>query len=260
MLRYSIALSSTENDILATYGVHVSSAKGLLGRPEFKDQEKFSWDYLHGEMIDLYSRRYKPREITMKCWLKASTKQNAINSLNSFLMAFTHNVTKLVRLHVEFLNSAGEPESGNKGLFFLVYLSKFSMNEVKWRKNKQILEFELQLTEPSPLKRVYKVSNGITPPTPPVESNEEEEEQQVEVRTDNGFSLTATFTSTSEFDIHWGDGSTDYDCIDTGTETHSYQTTQTYYVIVTGVLDDISAFSLSSTSETIVITQIYSEI
>ena len=49
MLRYTIATGQSETNILDEYGVHVSGTTGLLGRPDFKNQTKFDWPYLHGE-------------------------------------------------------------------------------------------------------------------------------------------------------------------------------------------------------------------
>ena len=236
MLKYTIATAKAETDILTEYGVHVSGTKGLFGRPDLKTPTKFDWDYLNGEWVDLRSRRYKPREITMKCWLKGSSKQVAIDKMNTFFKAFSANT--LIRLHVEFLNNDGTMPvyDTTKGLFYLVYLTKANVSKYKWRSGKQIVEFEITLVEPSPIKRIYQVSG-----------------------TDSG-TVTVTYNSASEFDIHWGDGGITYDCLGSGSESHAYTTSGKHFIIVTGVITDISAMTFSASTNEITITQIYSEI
>ena len=140
MLRYTIATGQSETDILTEYGVHVSGSTGLLGRPDFKNQTKFDWKYLNGEWIDLKQRRYKPREIKLKCWVKANSEQAAINRMNAFMRAFGAN--QLIRLHIVFVNNGNNiPISGNNGLFYLVYLSKTGQPSYRWNPSRQFITF-----------------------------------------------------------------------------------------------------------------------
>lgn len=236
MLRYTIATGQPETDILSEYGVHVSGSTGLLGRPDFKNQTKFDWPYLHGEWIDLRERRYKPREIKMKCWVKATSEQSAINRMNNFMKAFDTN--QLVRLHIDFVEHGGSSApvyQGAKGLFYLVYLSKHDQPKYKWRNSKQIITFEITLTEPSPVKRVYEVGG-----------------------TDGG-TVTIAYTSTSEFDIHWGDGNVDYDCIGTGEANHTVGAAR-QFIIITGVISDITSMDIRTSTNELEVHTIYSEI
>jgi len=237
MLRYTIATGQPETDILSEYGVHVSGSTGLLGRPDFKNQTKFDWTYLHGEWVDIKQRRYKQREIKLKCWVRATSEQNAINKMNAFMKAFDTN--KLIRLHIDFVEHSGNMApvyQGAKGLFYLVYLSKHDQPKYKWRNSTQIISFEITLTEPSPVKRVYEISG-----------------------TDVG-TVTIAYTSESEFDIHWGDGDVEYDCLGTGDVNHTYDSAARHLIIITGVISDISAMELRTSTPEITITQIYDEI
>lgn len=236
MLRYTIATTGTNTNILTTYGVNVSGTTGLIGRPDFKEpSHKYNWEYLNGEWIDLGHRRYKPRTITMRCWLKGATKQLAIEKLNNFLKAF--DTDQLIRLGVGFVqNNSGAIQNDTKGLYYLVYLSKVNIKEYKWRSGKQILNFDITLVEPSPIKRIYKVT-----------------------ATDSG-TVTATYTSTSEFDIHWGDGDVDVNLIGTSQiKTHGY-TGGNFILIVTGVIGDISTLTMTASTAEITIEQLYEEI
>jgi hypothetical protein len=233
MLKYKIATGQTETDILTEYGVHVSGSTGLVGRPDFKTPtHRFSWDYLNGESIDLRQRRYKPREIKLKCWLKANTKQTAIEKLNTFLKAF--DTQNLIRLHVEFVVSDPQ-QTGMKGLFYLVYLSKTDAKNVLWRTGKQILTFDITLTEPSPIKRVYKLT-----------------------ATDIG-RVEIDYLTTSEIDIHWGDGDVTYDCYGEGSTTHYYTSTGIHYIMIVGVISEIKEWSIDASHE-LAVTLIYDEI
>lgn len=249
MLKYTIATGREETDICTQYGVHVSSAKGLIGRPDFKEPaHKYSWGYLNGEWIDLANRRYKSREITLKCWLKGSNKQQAINRMNSFLRAF--DTSSLIRLHIEFITSSGTVQNGTKGLFYLVYMSKMSMKEVKWRQEKQILNFEITLIEPCPVKRIYKLSSNQVPVNP----------EEPEERSGESYNVVMAFNSKYEFDVHWGEGHSSYDNIGEGTLTRSYSEEETHYIIVTGVISEIETMTLTCSNNNMEITQIYDEI
>lgn len=235
MLKYFIATGKAETNILTQYGVNVSGSTGLLGRPDFKNAEKFDWKYLHGEWIDLRNRRYKSREIKLKCWVKANSEQSAINRMNNFMKAFDTN--QIIRLHIEFVNNnSGAVISGAKGLFYLVYLSKTGQPSYRWNPSRQVISFEVTLTEPSPVKRVIEVGG-----------------------TDSG-TVTLNYTSSSEFDIHWGDGDVTYDCIGTDTASHAYTTSGKHYLILTGVIGDISALTWQTSTNELTLTQIYDEI
>lgn len=234
MLKYTIATGKNATDILTEYGVHVSGSTGLVGRPDFKaPTHRFGWDYLNGEWIDLKARRYKPREIRLRCWMKSDSKQSAIENLNTFLKAF--DTDSLIRLHVSFISSDGSVQPLTKGLFFLVYLSDSDIRNVVWRPGRQILSFDITLIEPSPIKRVYQVQG-----------------------TDTG-SVAIRYNSASEFDIHWGDGAVTYDCIGENEASHAYTTTGRHFIIITGVISDIEDMTISASTE-ITVTQIYDEI
>jgi len=241
MLKYYIATGTAETNILTEYGVNVSGSTGLLGRPDFKNAEKFDWKYLNGEWIDLRNRRYKSREIKLKCWVKANSEQNAINKMNNFMKVFGTN--KLIRLHIEFVNNSnGEVVTGAKGLFYLVYLSKTGQPSYKWNQSRQIISFEVTLTEPSPVKRIYKV-----------------------VSTYGDHSVSLSYHSATEFDVHWGDGDVDYDLLGGTAQSpltldHEYKGAGTHYVIITGVIPEITSTLTTSTPETTVGPALYEEI
>lgn len=151
------------------------------------------------------------------------------------MKAFDTN--QLIRLHIDFVEHGGSLApvyQGTNGLFYLVYLSKHDQPKYKWSNSKQIITFEITLTEPSPVKRVYEVSG-----------------------TDLG-TVTIAYTSTSEFDIHWGNGDVTYDCIGTNEVSHAVGSHQ--FIIITGVISDISSMDLRTSTNELTVTTIYSEI
>lgn len=214
MLEYFIKVGDqAEKNIKTEYGVHVSASEGLVGKPPFKDGRSYSWDYLNGEWTDLGSRRYKSREIRMVCWIAASdygflaAEGRCVRQMNTFLGKF--DTDGLVRLRIRFNGS----EDVRNNLYYLVYL-KSSSYRYKWRKGQQVIEFELRLVEPSPEKSVY-------------------------LRTYEAGTVTADFSSSSEFDIDWGDGSVSYDLVGSRqTVSHTYRA-GSYVIIVSGIEKDI---------------------
>lgn len=236
MLRYTIATGKNATDILATYGVNVKASEGLVGRPDLKNPiRKYDWDYLNGEWVDLNGLRYESRDITLKCWLKGSSEMDAVNKMNNFIKAFQTNA--LIRLAVTFLNNDSSPMTGNNTLYYLVRLSKSGKVNYKWHRGKQMLHFDFTLNEPSPVKRVYKV-----------------------VATDVG-SVTIAYSCSSEIDIHWGDGVADIDNMGNNQSiSHSYKEVGTYILIVTGVISDIAAMTVTGSGGEIVVTQLFDEI
>ena len=233
MLRYTIATGKSETDILSEYGVRVSGTTGLVGKPEFKDRRKYSWPHLHGEWVDLRRRRLKAREITLKCWLKGENKQDAIARMNAFMKAF--ETDSLIRLRVEFLNTT--MIGSNNSLFYLVYLKGCDEPRYKWRTGKQIFQFEIHLKEPSPVKRIYQLD-----------------------ATDIG-NVTLACDTPNELDVFWGDGDVNYDVVgDNVTIGHKYSTAGRHYLIVCGVIDEISSLTLTPSTQEITITQLYEEI
>ena len=234
MIRYTIATAQAETDIRTEYGVHIE--KSDIEVPNFKKQDEYDWPYLNGKYIDLSQRRYDKREITLTGWMKAANKQSAIDNLNALRKAFDKE--SLIRLRVSFIDDSGNVQTGTKGLFFLVYLESLKLNKAKWKRGQQIWPVEIILVEPSPIKRVYKVGGS----------------------TDSG-TITITFSSSSEFNIHWGDGDVDYDNIgNSQVVTHKYNSAWVHYIIITGVIKDISSMLVESSTHEFPFTQIYDEI
>ena len=113
-----------------------------------------------------------------------------------------------------------------KPLLFEVYLSEGVDIKKTWNEKYMTGTFNLKLREPEPVKKVIK-----------------------HIRTGEGDkTVSITVTSTKLLNIYWGDRSHTYDVSGTTqTVTHTYTVNGTYYILVTGNIDEIT--SLTSSGE-----------
>lgn len=209
-------------NIRDTYGVRVESGEGLIGKPALKSAETFDWKYLHGSTPDLANRRYQDREIKLKCWMKADSKQDMIERFNNFINYLKHD--GLIFMHVTFPNTSNPNQGvyGNtKGLFYLVYLQSVGEVSFKWRTDKQVLRFTLTLKEPTPVKRVWRYSNTFG----------------------SGGGLNYNIHSETEIDLYLTNGE-EVIGITNGSGTIACEKTGTYYLIAAG---EVSAATITVT-------------
>lgn len=198
-------------DIATTYGVKVSASEGLLSRPKFSAPDSAKWPGYHGEVIDLSRRTFESRKIRLDCFISATTMSGFLEKIGTFLSAMDTPGT--IRLMVVV--------DTEKPLVYEVYLSSGIDIQKQWSDGLNVGTFTIELTEPAPLKRVVKVT---------------------------GSSLSITMTSSKLVDIFWGDGTSTRDISGTSAaSTHTYPTSDTYYAIVAGAIDEITGFSTSGT-------------
>lgn len=223
---YNVALSDSEveeliNEVkqlewfidgvnLKDYGIRVESSQGLVDLPALKTTPTIENDNYHGEMVDLSEKRYQPREITLNCWLKASGK-----------MDFTERVKKLYdhfdREGTARLMCSIHP---TKPLCFDVYCPDGIAQEKKWHDDMMIGTFALKVREPDPVKRVVRHQRlGETSST-----------------------VSISFKSTKLITVSWGDGEVEsvYGDVEL---THTYAKNGVYYVLIGGVIEDITEFT-----------------
>ncbi len=129
------------------YGVEVSAANGLLDALERKDPLRVDWDSVHGEVIDLSRPHWNRREITLECFIVASSNTAFIRSLNRFLEAFAGAGTQ--RLTCEYAGSV-------KPLEYDVYRNDKVEVEHNWTEELKVGTFTISLIEPQPVKMVLK--------------------------------------------------------------------------------------------------------
>lgn len=202
---------------LKAYGVYVSASTGLINRPKLKEPVKHSWKTHHGDVVDLSKRYYESRKITLDCFIKANGKEDFVLKMNTFLQLFDASGTRRLMVSVDVA----------KPLVYEVYLADQVEPKKTWSDNQMIGTFNLELVEPSPIKRVVRH----------IRSSEVTQ------------TLTITITTNKVVDIHWGDGTVTYDVYGTGVVVnHNYAVNGTYYAIVAGNIDEITAFTTSGTT------------
>lgn len=197
------------------YNVFVSASDGLISRPKPKDNLQVDWADYNGKVVDLSKRRYEPRQIEIDCFIKADTQAEFITKCNTFLALFDATGTRRLEVFVDY-------ETTPKPLVFEVYLSDEVKVSKKWSSATMVGTFSLKLTEPEPIKKVLKYTRTA----------------------DANKTVGITFTSSKLLNIYWGDGSHSYDVSGTAqTITHNYTNNGTFYIVVTGNIDEITSLT-----------------
>ena len=195
-------------------GVYVSKSSGIIGGLERKESLSVDYDNYHGSVVDKKRPRYKERTITLDCFLEASSKATFIQWVMMFMDLFQKPGTQ--RLKIEY-------DGSERPLVYEIYCPNSSDVEKSWNYDDDLMvgTFKLKLIECEPVKRVLR-HIGNTANT----------------------QATITVTSSKLLNIYWGDGSHTYDVSGSSKEiTHLYDKPGEYDIIMTGVIEDITAFS-----------------
>lgn len=204
-----------DNVNLKDYGVFISASEGLLSRPKPKKTVAVDWADYNGSVVDLSKRLYEPREIELSCFIKADSQGEFIAKCNTFLNVFDKTGTRRLEVYVDY-------ETTPKPLVFEVYSSDNLEFAKKWNSSTMVGTFKLKLTEPEPVKKVLKYTRT----------------------SDANKTVSITFTSAKLLNIYWGDGSHTYDASGTAiTATHDFTANGTYYIVVTGNIDEITSLT-----------------
>lgn len=197
------------------YGVFVSGSDGILNRPKLKTPTTISWDDYHGESVDLMHKFYEPREITLSCFKKASSKIDFITELAAFERQFDKQGTQRLVIDVHPV----------KPLIYEVYCKDAIEITKEWNDQLMVGTFKLKLIEPEPVKRVLKhIRVGEATKT-----------------------CTIKLTTRKYVNIYWGDGTVDYDVFGTDKViSHDYEANGDYFPVVTGCIDEISNFETNA--------------
>lgn len=200
---------------LRNYNVYVSASDGLLSRPKPKANISVDWADYNGKVVDLSKRLYEDRDIELDCFIKADSQSEFLAKCNDFLAVFDKTGTRRLEVYVS-------NETTPKPLVYEVYLAE-SVNVLKkWNSHTMVGTLKLKLTEPEPIKKVLKYTRTGT-------ANK---------------TVSITTTSAKLLNIYWGDGSHTYDVSGTAqTITHDYTVNGTYYVVVTGNIDEITSLT-----------------
>ena len=197
------------------WDIYVSSSDGLLDRPKLKKPLTMDWAEYHGEIVDLAHKRVEPRVITLKCWMKAAGKVDFANKINDFLDVFSKEGTQRLMVDIHPV----------KPLVYEVYNADGVSIEKRWHDDLMIGTFTLKLREPDPVKKVLR-------------------HQKVNEATKE---VSITLTSAKAVVIYWGDGTYTNDIYGENINVkHNYADNGIYYVIVAGVIEDITSFTTNA--------------
>lgn len=196
-------------------GIRVESSTGVLDQPKLKTPSSIDWPDYHGKVVDLSNKRYEEREITLNCWLKASGKIDFVERVNRLydLLRADGTARLMISIHP------------TKPLLYEVYAADGVSHNKRWHDDKMIGTFSLKLREPDPVKRVVR-------------------HQRIN---DASRELTIALKTDKVVNVYWGDGSVTEDVYGdfTGTNAlkHTYAENGVYYVVVAGVIEEITDFS-----------------
>lgn len=203
------------HNIKTDYGICVSASKGITNRPKLKAPTSVDWDSYHGKAVDLQHKYYDVRDITLTCFITASSRTEFLSRFSAFEQLLMGAGT--VRLVIDV--------GINKPLIYEVYC-KDEINIIKtWSDSNMVGTFELKLIEPEPLKRVLMYTQASSSP------------------------CTITITTTKLVNVYWGDGNVDYDI--SGTDialSHTYTSDGEYFPVITGCIDEITALTTNATT------------
>lgn len=206
-----------------TFGVEVSKSEGLLDALERKNPLRVEWDSYHGEVIDLSRPHWKQREITLECFIVASSNTAFVRSLNRFISAFQKYGTQ--RLTCEYAGTV-------KPLEYDVYRNDRVEIDKTWNDELMVGTFSIALIEPQPIKMVLK-----------------------HICQDENSMAWFKCKSNKMLTITWGDG--DDNCIINDTEakskssgihgtpvkiSHRYATAGEYNIVIHGNMETVTDF------------------
>lgn len=198
-----------------TDGVYVSKSQGIIGGIKLRQPVRHEWPDYHGEVVDMAAPRYEARDITLECFMKATTKETFLSGMQTFMARWMTGTMKRLMIVVD----AAKP------LVYDVYLTMGPDVDKKWNDATMVGTFSLKLREPEPVKRVYSF-----------------------VAAAGALSVSVTVTSTKAVTIYWGDGSVSYDITTaSGAQTHSYAAAGTYYISIAGVIEDVTGVTTGAT-------------
>lgn len=140
---------------LSTYGIIVTTSKGLIGKPAAKDTLSADWTEHNGIVRDLANLRYKGREIELTCVMEAGGYQDFITKITSFLQTIG---TKICTLSWK----AGNSQMPN----ILVAHSKQLNVSKEFDPKRMVGTFQLKFEELIPPVQKRKIVSYITPDDP----------------------------------------------------------------------------------------------
>jgi len=198
-----------------TDGIYVSDSKGIVGGLKLRRPVTQEWPDYHGEVVDMAAPRYEARDITLECFMKATTKENFLSAVQTFLARWMSAGMKRLMIVVDT----------TKPLIYDVYLNQGPDIDKKWNDATMVGTFSLKLREAEPVKMIYRF-----------------------IAVTGTLSVSVAVTSVKPVTIYWGDTGVSYDITTaSGAQVHAYAAAGTYYISIAGVIEDVTAVTTGAT-------------
>ncbi len=147
----NITYTFNSKEFVASYGVRVQSATGLLDIPDRKDIQKYDFPDSNGYSPELSTAVYEERKISLKCYIKATTPQLLVENFYKICYDLKSQ-TAVKDLVVVITPSTGAA----KTLTFSCYVDKVSKIEKRIRDGVNIGTFTIEFIEPEPTITSYE--------------------------------------------------------------------------------------------------------
>jgi hypothetical protein len=196
------------------FGVSVSDSSGHIGMLVRKEGLSVEYENYHGRVEDKKRPRYKERTIQLDCFIEGFGKSAFLDLVYSFMKQFDQPGNQ--RLKIEY-------DGATKPLVYEIFIPGGFDVKKTWSYNNDLMvgTFSLKLREDEPVKRVLR-HIGLNANT----------------------QATITVSTYKLLNIYWGDGTHTYDVSGTNRQvTHTYSNPGEYDIIITGVIEDIEAFT-----------------
>lgn len=190
------------------FGVRISQTYGIMDALQRKPSVMRNWNDYHGDQIDLEKPVFEARDISVECFIVQPTPEDFLTQWTLFKAEFEK--AGLQEFRLEFV--IGRP------YIFMCYLRNGLKMAKRFQDGEMIGTFTIELREPEPVKRIISFSG-----------------------TGN---KTINVVSDYPLNIYWGDGTSTKN-VKTN-QTHNYATSGTHYVVITGMIDDITSMSYST--------------
>ncbi|SJL29019.1 LamG-like jellyroll fold domain-containing protein [Porphyromonas gingivalis] len=199
---------------LKEYGVFVSDSEGVMNRPKIKRTQSASWDDYHGEDVDLKHIYYEPREITLHCFITASSKVDFATKVSRFEQLFDKKGLRRLTIDVH----------PTKPLIYNVYCRDEIVVAKEWSDRQMVGTFKLKLIEPQPVKKILKH----------IYSSSDTQDCRI------------LFSTDKLINIDWGDGVISEDVSGQMGVSHGYAKKGEYYIVITGCIEEIKKFETNA--------------
>ncbi len=207
------------NNLYTAYGINIERTRGLYDMLERKGTTEYEWDDKDGSQpfTDADDIRFKARDITLVCYMQASTKATFLQYKDNF-----ENMLNSTGLHTFKHTSLDD-------VHYVYFRDGAPVIPPKWNANKLVGRFTIKLREPEPVT-VQFTTDQSTPTT-----------------------LSMKFSAgNNTIMVYWGDGSSTEQAAVTETEfAHTYTVAGTYQIVVLKNLHELTFFEFSADNATV---------